>query len=143
MARKINPNQDDENIDLGRFIQEHTYKRDKKEISLGHIKLDIIRQEKGQIVIGEVKKSSRYEQSAKMQLAFYLAELNSVGIKAVGELLFPQEKKKVTVALTESLIAEIATTKQRILEIAGSDYPPPPEKNKFCRNCAYAEFCWA
>ncbi len=143
MVRKINPNQDDENIDLGRFIQEHTYKRDKKEISLGNIKLDIVRQEKGQLVIGEVKKSSKYEQSARMQLAFYLNELKKAGIEAVGELMFPQEKKKVTVELTENLIAEIEKAKLAILEIAVADAPPPAKKINFCRNCAYAEFCWA
>ena len=143
MARKINPNQDDENIDLGRFIQEHTYKRDKKEISLGNIKLDIVRQEKGQLVIGEVKKSSRYEQSAKMQLAFYLNELKNAGIDAVGELMFPQEKKKVKVELTENLIAEIEKAKLAILEIAAAATPPPAKKINLCRSCAYAEFCWA
>ena len=44
-VRNLVPDQDDANIDLGRFIQENTYQRE-KEISLGNIKLDILRNEK-------------------------------------------------------------------------------------------------
>lgn len=143
MARNIVPEQDNANVDLGRFIQENTYQRDKKEISLGHIKLDILRKENGQVVVGEVKKSSKYEESAKMQLAFYLSELKEVGIDAVGELMFPKEKKKVKVELNQELINEIDRAKRDILRIIYFEKPPEPKKIALCRNCAYAEFCWA
>ncbi len=143
MARNIVPDQDNPNVDLGRFIGENTYQREKKEISLGHIKLDILRKEKGQLIIGEVKKSSKYEQSAKMQLAFYLLELRDRGVEAVGELLFPKEKKKVRVELNDALINEIEKVKKDVLRIIYQDKPQAPKKIIFCRNCAYAEFCWS
>lgn len=143
MARHLTPDEDNPNIDLGRFIGENTYKRDKKEISVGHIKMDIIRQEKDRLVISEVKKSSKFEKSAKMQLAFYLLELKEKGIDAVGELMFPKEKKKTRVELTDDLIAELEKTKKDILRIVYQDMPNPPKKISFCRNCAYAEFCWS
>ena len=57
LVHQINADQDDGNMDLGRFIHENTYNRDKqKEISIGNIKLDIVRQDKDSLVIGEVKK---------------------------------------------------------------------------------------
>jgi len=143
MARNITPDQDNPNIDLGRFIGENTYQRDKKEISFGHIKVDVLRKEKGQLVIGEVKKSSKYEKSAFMQLAFYLLELKENGIEAVGELLFPKEKKRVKVELNNELIANIEKAKKDILRIIYQDAPQEPKKIVFCRNCAYAEFCWS
>lgn len=143
MARHLVPDQDNANVDLGRFIGDTTYERDRKEISLGHIKLDIMRQEKGRLVVGEVKKSSKFEKSATMQLAFYLLELKVAGIEAVGELMFPKEKKKVKVELTPELITEIEKAKREILKIAYKEVPEPPKKTKFCRNCAYAEFCWS
>ena len=143
MARNIVPDQDNTNVDLGRFIAENTYERDKKEISIGHIKLDIMRQEKGRLVVGEVKKSSKYEKSATMQLAFYLHELKEIGIEAEGELMFPKEKKKVQVKLTPELIVEIEKAKRDILRIVYQEVPQPPKKISFCRNCAYAEFCWS
>jgi CRISPR-associated exonuclease Cas4 len=143
MSRNLVPDQDDANIDLGRFIQENTYQRDKKEISLGNIKLDILRNEKGQLIVGEVKKTSKYVKSATMQLAFYLYELKEAGVEAVGELMFPKEKKKIMVELDDNLIMEIEKVKREILRIIYTEMPPQPKKINFCRNCAYAEFCWS
>ena len=144
MVHQINPDQDDANMDLGRFIHENTYDRDKqKEISIGHIKLDIVRQNKDGLVIGEVKKSSRYLQSARMQLAFYLRELKGRGIDAKGELLFPKEKRKEEVELTPELERELDVASMEIESIAQQDNPPLLQKKALCRNCAYKEFCWA
>lgn len=143
MSHNITPDQDDANIDFGRFLQEKVYKRRKKEVAIGHIKMDVIKKEKGRLVIGEVKKSSKYEKSASMQLAFYLYELKKAGIEAVGELLFPEEKKKLRIELDEERVQEILIAKDKILQLMNREKPPMPEKIKFCRNCAYAELCWA
>ena len=144
MVHQINADQDDGNMDLGRFIHENTYNRDKqKEISIGHIKLDIVRQDKDSLVIGEVKKSSKYLQSARMQLAFYLRELKGRGIEAKGELLFPKEKRKEEVELTPELEHQLDVAAIEIEKIAQQDTPPLLRKIPLCRNCAYKEFCWA
>lgn len=143
MARHLVPDEDNPNIDLGRFIGEHTYRRDKKEITVDHIKLDILRKEKGQLVVGEVKKSSKYEKSATMQLAFYLMKLREKGVDAVGELLFPKEKKKTRVEINDELIVQIENAKKEILKIVYQETPPLPQKINYCRNCAYAELCWS
>lgn len=144
MLHQVNPDEDNDNMDLGRFIHEHSYLRDSsKEISLGNIRLDIVRQNKDGLVIGEVKKSSRYLKSARMQLAFYLFELKARGIEAKGELLFPKERKKEEVILTEELEQELLATMEKIKEIAGQDKPHQARKMHFCKNCAYKEFCWA
>lgn len=144
MVHQINPDEDDANMDLGRFIHESTYDRDKqKEISIGHIKLDIVRQNKDGLVIGEVKKSSKYLRSARMQLAFYLRELKGRGIEAKGELLFPKEKRKEEVELTLELERELDVAGMAIENIARQDTPPLLQKISLCKNCAYKEFCWA
>lgn len=144
MVHQINADEDDANMDLGRFIHENTYNRDKqKEISIGNIKLDIVRQNKDGVVIGEVKKSSKYLKSARMQLAFYLKELKSRGIEAKGELLFPKEKRKEEVELTLELERELEGAAMEIEKIAQQDRPPLLRKIPFCKNCAYKEFCWS
>jgi CRISPR-associated exonuclease Cas4 len=143
MAHQITPDEDNPNIDLGRFIGEHTYQRDKKEISVGHIKLDILRKEKGRVVVGEVKKSSKFEHSATMQLAFYLLELRERGVEAVGELLFPKEKKKIRIELDDARTAELEKVRTDILRLIYQAAPPAPRRIGYCRNCAYAEFCWS
>ena len=56
MGRQITPDQDDSNVELGRFLHELRYARDKKEINLGNIKLDIMRRDGEEIVIGEIKR---------------------------------------------------------------------------------------
>ncbi len=143
MARHVVPEQDHANLDFGRFWQDTAYARDRKEISVGHLKFDLIRRKDGQLVIGEVKKSSRYEKSAMMQLALYLYELRELGIEAQGELMFPEEKKRQSIVLTPQLAAKIEEAKRDILRIAYLDSPPKPIKGRYCRNCAYGDFCWA
>lgn len=143
MAHKIAPDQDNELINLGRFMHEYSYQREKKEIDIGHIKLDIIRHEKGRIVVGEVKKSSRYKQSAKMQLAYYLWQLKSMGVDAKGELRFPKEKSKLIIELNEETVATLRAAEQDILDIIYKPYPPKAKKCRYCSKCGYAEFCWS
>jgi CRISPR-associated exonuclease Cas4 len=143
MAHRLIPDQDDTNIDLGRFINESTYTREKKEIDLGHAKIDLIRNENGEAVVGEVKKSSRFLESAKTQLLFYLLQLKEMGIEARGELLIPAEKKKVQVELDTNSEKEIKNIISEIESLVNDTNAPPPVKTKWCRNCAYSEFCWA
>lgn len=143
MACNLEPDQDDSNIDLGRFIHESSYEREKKEISLGHIKLDVIKRDEKGLIIGEVKKSSAFKKSARMQLAYYLSELEKMGLAAKGELYFPKEKKRESIELTDELRIELDLAIRNILRIAYLELPPAPVKIKFCKNCAYSEFCWS
>jgi CRISPR-associated exonuclease Cas4 len=143
MSRQLTADQDDSNLEIGRYIQETSYSRAKKEVHLGHAKIDLIRRKDGDLVVGEVKKSSRYKESSRMQLAFYLRELKQRGIIAKGELHFPEEKRKEPVVLDEDLEAKLLAVEKDILQIMYRDLPPSPRRVRWCRQCAYAEFCWA
>lgn len=142
MSRQLTPDKDDSNLEIGRYIQETSYSRAKKEVNLGHARIDLIRRKNGNLVVGEVKKSSKYKQSSRMQLAYYLRELKYRGITAQGELHFPEEKRKESVVLDDALEAELLAVEKKILQIMYRDSPPPPERVVWCRRCAYAEFCW-
>lgn len=143
IGHKIVADQDDANISLGRFIQEHTYPRERKELAVGHSKMDVFRMSNGELIIAEVKKSSKFKKSARMQLLFYLSELRKHGVEARGELRFPQEKQKEIVVLDEKAEIELDRLTRDILRILYLDQPPPPLKIPFCKSCAYAEFCWS
>lgn len=143
IARQITPDKDHPSIELGRFIHDHSYSRDKKELSIGSSKMDIVRVKDGQLVIGEVKKSSRHLQSARMQLLFYLDELSARGISAKGELRFPEERRKEVVELTPEDRRELEVARREIESIVRSTAPPPPVRIRLCRGCGYAEFCWS
>ena len=143
MGRHLTPDEEHPSIDLGRFIHEHSYEREKKELTVGHLKMDILKVVDGQLVIGEVKKSSRHTESARMQLLFYLDELSKLGINARGELRFPEERRREEVTLDDNARAELDRAKRDILRILYLDSPPPAKKGRFCKPCGYREFCWA
>jgi len=142
MAHELHPNQEEPFLEIGRLIQKESYAREKKEIELGHIKIDLIKKADGEFIVGEIKKSSRFEHPAKMQLAYYLYCLKQYGIAAKGELLIPKEKKRIKVELTENIKAELKQTISAIKEIIKQEKPPLPQRTKYCSHCAYKEFCW-
>ncbi|HHW42767.1 MAG TPA: CRISPR-associated protein Cas4 [Desulfotomaculum sp.] len=143
MARQICPDEDNVYLELGRLIDNRAYGRERKEIHLGHLSLDLVRRGGQDFVVGEVKKSSRAREAARMQLAFYLYELKEMGIDARGELLFPEERRREQVILDDNLTQQVENLKKRITAIIYRDTPPPPQKIPFCGKCAYAELCWA
>ncbi len=143
MSRQITSYQDNPFLELGRFLQEESYTREKKSIRLENMELDVIRSRDGHQIIGEVKKSSRFLKSATMQLAFYLKQLEKYGIHTMGELLFPKERKRLEVKLNDALRQELQAAEQDILKIARQEIPPPARPVKWCRNCSYREFCFS
>ena len=79
-----------------------------------------------------------------MQLAFYLYYLKKEkGVELDGELLIPEERKKIEVKLTEELEEELQKAIKDIEEILKLEKPPKPEKIPYCKYCAYKEMCWA
>jgi CRISPR-associated exonuclease Cas4 len=142
MARSINPDQDNPYIDLGRLVHETSYKREKKEIVFDNVKMDIITDGDQQIVVAEIKKSSRFEKSATMQLAFYLKKLKDAGMEATGELRFPTEKRREKVELSDDILNELETACEDIKSIILMDTAPKPEQCQYCKPCGYNEFCW-
>jgi CRISPR-associated exonuclease Cas4 len=143
MSRQINAFQDNPFLDIGRYIQEESYKRDKKSIRIDNLEIDVLQKKNGKWIVGEVKKSSRFLDSARMQLAFYLFQLEKYGIHMEGELLFPEERKRIQVKLTDTIRKELMHTIEGIQQIINQDVPESPTRIKWCRNCAYKDFCFA
>lgn len=142
MSHEITPEQDNPWVEIGRLIHEESYPREKKGLETAGMKIDMIKKGESGIIVGEVKKSSRFLKSAKMQLAFYLYHLQKAGIKATGVLLIPKEKKKISVELNDEMVNELLTAEYDIMEIIKSEIPPSPQRCKFCKKCGYQEFCW-
>ncbi|MCI6189713.1 MAG: CRISPR-associated protein Cas4 [Clostridium sp.] len=143
MSKNILPDQMDENIDLGRFIHENSYQRKEKEVLFGNVKFDVVFENEDKLVIGETKKTSKYENASKYQLAYYLFVLKDSGINAEGVLLYPEEKKRTKVILTKELEEELKDIIKEIEEIQEKDIPPELKKINFCKNCGYREYCYS
>ncbi|NOX36857.1 MAG: CRISPR-associated protein Cas4 [Calditrichaeota bacterium] len=143
IAHQLEARQDNPFLELGRFLQEQSYQRERKSVRLENVEIDLIKRQDGEIVVAEVKKSSRFEKSAIMQLAFYLKLLQEYGITARGELRFPKEKKRVVVELTPDRLEELQNAEADIRRIIALPKPPLEQWIPMCRNCAYREFCWS
>lgn len=142
MAHGLEPDADNPFIDIGKLIHETSYKREKKEIQFDGVKMDVITDDNGRTIVAEIKKSSRFKQSATMQLAFYLTKLKKAGLEASGELRFPSEKRKEKVELNSETEEELEKVCEEIKSIVSLDIPPKPEKRKYCSSCGYRDFCW-
>ena len=143
MAHQLEPDSEDDNLEYGRFLHQHAYQRQKKEVSIGHAVFDLFRRDGEKLVIGEVKKSSKHVISARMQLLYYLRELKRMGIEATGELRIPEEKRVIQVSLDPESEKELERAERDILRIIYLEKPPKAEKIPFCRSCAYRELCWS
>lgn len=143
MAHQINPDEDDPNLEYGRFLQRFSYDREHKEGSIGTSKVDIYRSRSGRLIVAEVKKSSRFLKSATMQMLFYLKQLRERGVEATGEIRVPDEKKKIPIELTEETRKQVEEAERNILEIIKREMPEAPNKVGWCRSCAYKDFCWS
>jgi CRISPR-associated exonuclease Cas4 len=143
MAKELHPYQEDEFLEIGRLIHENTYLRERKEILFNHMKIDLIRKRGNNYIVAEIKKSSKFLFPAQMQLLFYLYRLKNMGIDLRGELLIPKERKREEIQLTQEKEEEIRRAIEEIKMLIKEEKPPCAHKIKFCRRCAYNEFCWA
>lgn len=142
-GNRINMNYDDENIKIGRQIQESSYDQDtnRKNVLIdGRISIDIIQDEN---TIYEVKKSSALEEASVMQLKYYLWYLKrKKGVKMDGVLAFPEERERREVELTKEDEKELATAVEAIKDIIARDEPPQKERKPFCEACSFYDLCW-
>jgi CRISPR-associated exonuclease Cas4 len=58
-------------------------------------------------------------------------------------LFIPEERQRFEVMLDEETRQELQAVEKEITDIVNQPSPPPVEKIKWCKTCAYAEFCWA
>lgn len=145
MSRNISGNQYNDFLAIGRLFSEESFKRSKKEVYIDGNIIDVVRKEKNSIVLIETKKTSRFIESAKIQLLYYLYNVKKKNnrLKLKAEIHVPKEKKIVDVELTKKekdrlkqIIEDTKNTINRVL-------PECPTNKKYCKSCSYQEFCWS
>lgn len=129
----------DENVLLGKIIDESAYAREDKHININNVvNIDYI---KGDLIC-ETKKSKKIEQASIMQLKYYLYYLKKNGADGFsGELNFPLLKQRIVVELEKADEDNLDAICEKILELCDSDKPPEYCKKKICRKCAYYDLC--
>ena len=139
-SRNISFESESEYVQLGKLIDENTYKRNKKQIEIGKIKIDFM---DNNGVIHEIKKSNKIEKAHIYQVKYYILTLKEMGVKNVtGEIDYPKLKKR------QAVVWEVGDEKvfnnifSEIQEILTKPKPPTVSKKNICRKCAYYEFCF-
>ncbi len=140
-VHEINMENENENVMLGKLLDENSYQRDDKHINIDNvINIDFIKEHKE---LHEIKKSRAIEEAGVWQVKYYLYYLKqrgAAGLKA--RIDYPLLKKNLVVELTEEdekrldeVIREIVTTKAQTR-------PPQFASLKICAKCAYHDLCF-
>lgn len=132
---------DNENVKLGKILDENSYLRDNKHIMIdGVINIDFLR---GNKVIHEIKKSKSIEEAGIMQVKYYLYYLNKKGLSDMtAKIDYPLLKQSISIELNEEDIMEIEKIVHNIVEISNMEYTPSSDILPICRKCAYYDLCF-
>ncbi len=138
---EIQMEQGNENVKIGKILDEETYKRDDKHINIDNvINIDFIRS-KG--VLHEIKKSKKIEEAGILQVKYYLYYLSQKGVKDIkARIDYPLLKKTVEVELNAEDIDEIESSLRGIEDIVNGIVPPVLKKKNICKSCAYYDLCF-
>lgn len=143
-SHHITQEHESELVILGKILHETTFEDIKKDIIIDwKISIDFITN-KDQIIIHDIKKSSKFWKAHYYQMLYYLYYLKyEKGVENVkGIINYPSEKRVVEVNLTPEKEIELKKIFQEIKKIVSLPKPPKPERKKYCRKCSYFELCW-
>ena len=133
--------EDNEDVILGKLIDENSYSKELKHISIDNtVNIDFIKDWK---ILHEVKKQKSIEEAGVWQLKYYLYFLKIRGINIEkGILDYPKLKKREEVFLSKDDEKKIKEILSEIEKITVMEKPPELEKLKICKKCAYFEYCY-
>ena len=140
-SHNITMEKEHQNVQMGKFLHEQHYKREKRNLQFDDMAFDFVRTSKG-IEIHEVKKSRAVEKAHIAQMKYYLYTLERSGVTAEGILNYPTLRKTEKVSLTTDDRTEIENTIRSIDTIVKRPMPPP-NREKICLKCAYFEYCFS
>lgn len=140
-SHEISMEDENENVRLGKILDETTYTNQKKHITIDDtINIDFLSEHN---ILHEVKKSRKIEEAGIWQLKYYIYYLQFRGVEGLrGRIDYPLLKQSLWVDLTEEDIVELEKILAHIREIKQSKLPPHREGKKFCKSCAYYDFCF-
>lgn len=140
-SRDITLEEGYENVEIGKIIDNTTYKRSRKHIQIDEtINIDFLKEWE---VIHEIKKSASIEEASIMQVKYYIYYLNNKGIKiSKGILDYPLIRQRREITIDEQDIKNIEDTIIAIQEIIEKPFPPSRISSKICKKCAYYDMCY-
>lgn len=138
---EINMETENENVLLGKLLDESSYKKDDKHINIDNvINIDFIREHRE---LHEVKKSRAIEEAGIWQVKYYLYYLKKRGVSDLkAKIDYPLIKKNLVVELTGEDEIRLEEIIREIIDIRHQLLPPEFEAKKICNKCAYHDLCF-
>lgn len=130
-----------ENVQIGKAIDEESYKRDEKHININNvINIDFIR---SRGVLHEVKKSKKIEEASILQVKYYLYYLKKYGVENIkAKIDYPLLRQSIDVELDEKDVKKIEEILDDIRDIVNQKTPCELHKKRICKSCAYYDLCF-
>lgn len=140
-VHEINMENEDENVELGKLLDENSYQRDDKHINIDNvINIDFIKEHRE---LHEVKKSRAIEEAGVWQVKYYLYYLKQRGVEGItARIDYPLIKKNLAVELIQEDEARLEEVMRDILLLKEQENPPPFHAVKTCGKCAYHDLCF-
>lgn len=140
-ANEINMEQNSELVEIGKVLDETSYKRENKSILIDNtINIDFVKEE---CVIHEVKKTNAIEEAGIWQVKYYMYYLKKKGVNNVtAKLDYPLLRQTKEIFLEdedEKLLDKII---EEIKVIIKQDRPPKIINDRICKKCAYYDLCY-
>ena len=132
---------DNENVMLGKLLDENSYRRDDKHINIDNvINIDFIKEHQE---LHEIKKSKAIEEAGIWQVKYYLYYLKQRGVKGLtAKIDYPMIKKNIVVELSEDDEVQLQKIIADIEKLKMQEQPPAFENQKICGKCAYHDLCF-
>lgn len=140
-CHQINMEDNNENVQLGKLLDENSYKRDDKHIQIdGVINIDFIHDNRE---LHEIKKSRAVEEAGIWQLKYYLYYLEERGVEGIkGRIDYPLLKRTMEVALSDEDRNVLGDVIKDINILKKQNMVPQLDKKKICSKCAYYDLCY-
>lgn len=137
---EISMETENENVLLGKLLDENSYKRDDKHINIDNvINIDFIKEQKE---LHEIKKSRAIEEAGVWQVKYYLYYLKKRGVTGLkAKIDYPLLKKNLVVELTEEDENQLSVIICEITDLKKQLQPPEFHEKKLCIKCAYHDLC--
>ncbi len=132
---------ENESVLLGKLLDENTYGRDEKHITIdGIIAIDFIREHR---ILHEVKKSRSIEEASIWQLKYYIWYLEQRGVSDLhGQIDYPLLRQTVEVELSENDRERLRDITAEIPVICDGKIPARDPLISICRKCSYHDLCF-
>lgn len=140
-ANQIQMEQNSELVEIGKIIDETSYKNQEKHILIDNtINIDFI---KNNVILHEVKKTKSIEEASIWQVKYYMYYLEQKGVENIkAKIDFPLIKETKDVVLNYEDRQALQNIITNIREIINSKNPKDVIQDKKCKKCAYYDLCY-